>query len=477
MQENESNAPVAEVQNPFALASDTRKMITLLAVFFGVFGSILQSGTLSTMLPIAAAEIGGADYYSLASTLGAPISIAAMPLWGYIAARSPHLKMPLFMVSMGFGVLAILVRLLAPNMVVIIAAMFFWGLVSPGIFVVGYALIRDMYDSKKAGVYLGLCSTLMMAAMLVGPIGGGFLMTMFGWRFLNIVILPFIAAALVLAFFGVRVSRDQMAHLAHAGGSFDFLGTVVLTIGLGGLILYLSAGTSLLPFFSLGSNVLLVVTIVALALLVWVVLKKQGEAIIPAPAFKNRNVLAFAAANFCGNFSNMAAFFFLPSFIIYVIGGTGTDSGLVMACFSVAGIFLGPVVGKAIAKSGTAKGMMLINGALRAILMVVLIFLLGPQTPIWVLMAFMLCAGIYNGVNGPCFSAGPQLQLPAELRVQGNSLIQCGQNFGSGVGTAIYTAIIGMFGITGGMPVALALAAVFGALVCVCAMFLQKAEQ
>lgn len=470
--ESSSAAP----ENPFAAAAELRKKITLLAIFLGVFGSILQSGTLSTMLPMAAAEIGGADYYSLASTLGAPISIAAMPLWGYIAARSPHLKMPLFAISMAFGAVAILVRLLAPNMVVIIAAMFFWGLVSPGIFVVGYALIRDMYDPKKAGVYLGLCSTLMMIAMLVGPIGGGFLMTAFGWRLLNAVILPFIAAALILAFFGVKVTKDQVAHLAHAGGSFDFLGTIALTIGLGGLILYLSAGTSILPFFSMGSNILLVITIIALILLVWVVVKKQGDAIIPAPAFKNRNVLAFAAANFCANFSNMAAFFFLPTFIIYVIGGTGSDSGLVMACFSVAGIFLGPVVGKAIAKSGTAKPMLMINGALRAVLMVALVFLLGPATPIWVLVVFMLCAGIYNGVNGPCFSAGPQLQLPPELRVQGNSLIQCGQNFGSGVGTAIYTAIIGMFGITGGMPVALILAAVFGALVCACALFLQKAQ-
>ena len=428
------------------------------------------------MLPMAAAEIGGADYYSLASTLGAPISIAAMPLWGYIAARSPHLKTPLFMISMGFGALAIIVRLLAPNMTAIIAAMFFWGLVSPGIFVVGYALIRDMYDSKKAGVYLGLCSTLMMAAMLIGPIGGGFLMTAFGWRLLNVVILPFIVAALVLALFGVKATKDQTAHLAHAGGSFDFLGTIALTIGLGGLILYLSVGTSLLPFFSTGSNILLIITVAALALLVWVIIKKQGDAIIPAPAFKNRNVLAFTAANFCANFSNMAAFFFLPSFIIYVIGGTGSDSGLVMACFSVAGIFLGPIVGKAIAKSGTAKSMLMVNGALRAILMVVLVFILGPNTPIWMLMLFMLCAGIYNGVNGPCFSAGPQLQLPSDLRVQGNSLIQCGQNFGSGVGTAIYTAIIGVFGITGGMPIALIVAAIFGAMICICAVFLQKLE-
>lgn len=462
--------------NPFAEASDAKKKITLLAIFVGIFGSILQSGTLSTMLPLAAAEIGGTDYYSLASTLGAPLSIAAMPLWGYIASRSPHMKIPLFAISMACGTLTILLRLIAPSMVVVIAAMVAWSFVSPGIFVVGYALVRDMYDAQKAGVYLGLCSTLLMIGMLVGPVLGGFLMTAFGWRALNVLILPFVAAALALSFFGVKVSKEQAAPFARGGGKFDFLGTIALTFGLGGLILFISTGANLLPFFSFASNVLLAVTVVALAVLVWVVLKKQGDAIIPAPAFKNRNVMAFTAANFCANFSNMAVFFFLPSFVIYVIGGTGSDSGMVMACFSVAGIFLGPVVGKAIAKAGSAKTMMLLNGGLRLVLSIVLVFILGPETPIWLLMAFMLCAGFYNGVNGPCFSAGPQLQLPSDLRVQGNSLIQCGQNFGSAVGTAVYTVIIGVFGITGGMPVALAVAAVFGGLVCVSALFLQKAE-
>lgn len=474
MSDTQGAAPVAA--NPFFDASDLKKKITLLAIFMGIFGSILQSGTLSTMLPLAAADIGGTDYYSLASTLGAPFSIASMPLWGYIATRSPHMKVPLFAISMACGTLTIVLRLFAPSMVVVVAAMVLWAFVSPGVYVVGYALVRDMYDAQKAGVYLGLCSTLLMIGMLAGPVVGGFLMTAFGWRSLNVFILPFMAAAMALAFFGVKVTKEQVAHLARSGGRFDFAGTIALTFGLGGLILFISTGANVLPFFSLGSNVLLVVTVVAIAVLVWVILKKQDDAIIPAPAFKNRNVMAFTAANFCSNFSNMAVFFFLPTFVIYVIGGSGSDSGMIMACFSVAGIFLGPVVGKRIAKSGTAKGMMFANGALRLVLSIVLIFILGPETPIWLLMAFMLCAGLYNGINGPCFSAGPQLQLPSELRVQGNSLIQCGQNFGSAVGTAVYTVIIGVFGVTGGMPIALVVAAAFGGLVCVSSLFLQKVE-
>lgn len=475
MAENQSS-PAAEAapRNPFAEASPAKKKITLLAIFFAIFGSILQSGTLSTMLPLAAAEIGGMDYYSLASTIGAPLGLAAMPLWGYIAYRSPHLKMPLLIASMAAGVFAVAMRIIAPNMITIIIGMAFWGLVSPGIFVVGYALIRDMYDAQKAGAYLGFCSTLMMLAMLIGPIGGGALMTALGWRSLNWLLLPFIAIALVLCFFGIKVSKEEVAHLARNAGKFDVSGTIALAIGLGGLILYLSVGTSLMPFGSLSSNILLAVTVIAIIILVVIIKKKQAGAIIPAPAMKDRNVLAFTFANFFANFSNMAMFFFLPSYIIYVMQGTGTASGIVMACFSVAGIFLGPIVGKAIGKAGSAKKPLAISAVGRIVMNLVLVLVLLKFPSVPALIVVMLIFGIFNSLHGVSFSAGPQVQLKPELRVQGNSVIQCGQNFGSGVGTAIYTVIIGMYGIVQGMPIALVVASVFGALTLVSALFLKK---
>jgi hypothetical protein len=55
-------------------------------------------------------------------------------------------------------------------------------------------------------------------------------------------------------------------------------------------------------------------------------------------------------------------------------------------------------------------------------------------------------------------------------------VIQCGQNFGSGVGTSVYTVLIGVFGVIGGMPIALAVAAVFGGLTFVSALFLGNSK-
>ena len=469
-----------ENQNPFALAPDGKKKLFLVGLLLCVFGSIMQSTTLSIMLPMSVRDVGGQDIYSLASTLGAPIGIVGMPLYGYLAARQPSIKIPLMVVSYIVGCVVLVLRFIAWDMWIVILAMVFWGMVSPATFVLGYSLIRDMFDAKKAGAYLGMCGTAMMLASLIGPIGGGALMGIVGWRAFNLVILPFMLVGALCVAFSVKVTKEQMAPFARGGSSFDFLGTVGLTLFLCGLILGLSLGTSFAPFGSMPSFALFGVAIVGLVILIIAMKQKGAAAIIPAPALKNRNVLAFTLANFFGMFSNMALFFFLPSYIIYVIfSGEGSfQSGIVMACMSLLGVFLSPWFGGKIGKMGTAKPILMLSAALRAITNVILVVYLmaaGAESS-WIVLAVLMLTlgGIYNATHTVSFSAGPQVQLPEDVRLQGNAVIQAGQNIGSGVGTAVYSVIIGLAGIVGGMPIALSVAAVFACLTFVCAMFLQK---
>ena len=93
-----------ESANPFFTAPSNKKRITLVGLYVAVIGSIMQSSTLSIMLPVAAQEIGGIEYYSLANTVTGVVSIAAMPLWGYIGTRSPAAKVHLFAASLAAGV-------------------------------------------------------------------------------------------------------------------------------------------------------------------------------------------------------------------------------------------------------------------------------------------------------------------------------------------------------------------------------------
>lgn len=463
-------------RNPFLEAPNSKKTLTLVGIYVAVIGSIVQSATLSTLLPVAVTEIGGLDYYSLASTLSGIISVAVMPLWGYFGAKNPAIKRPLFTASLLIGAVVIFARALAPTMMALVIPSTLWGFVSAGIFVLGYSMIRDMYDQAKAGVYLGTCGTMMAIGMLAGPVLGGVIMDMASWRMVCHLIWPILLAGGLLVFFGVKATKEETAHMASASGEFDFSGAIAVVVFLATLISGLSLGTSFVRFGTLASNALFAVSVVALVALVLIIRKKQGAAIIPANALKDRNTLSFAIANFFCMFSNMAVFFFLPMYVITVMQLSATEAGLTTTVYSVAGLFMSPIFGKMIGKAGNAKGVLSFGCVMRIVIAAALLLFVAPDANIFVIYVIMLIAGFYNSVQSSVFSAGPQIQLPSEIRVQGNSIIQVGQNLGGSIGTAVYTVILGSMGVVGGMPIALGVSIVTAAGALIFALRLRKLE-
>ena len=110
----------AEKPNAFLAASSRAKTLTLVGIYIALLGSLIQSNTMSTLLAVAAADIGGTDYYSLASNLGGVCGIIVMPLWAYITSKSPQLKRPIFAISMFIGAAVILIRAISPDMMTIV---------------------------------------------------------------------------------------------------------------------------------------------------------------------------------------------------------------------------------------------------------------------------------------------------------------------------------------------------------------------
>jgi MFS family permease len=455
--------------NPFQAASKSKKIVSLTGIYVAVLGLLLTSTGFSTLLPAAATDIGGMDIYPLANAIGGPIGISLMPLFGYLCTRNPAIKRPLFSVSMLVGASVVFLRGIAGSMWAIIIPSALWGFVSASIFVIGYSMIRDMYDAKMAGMYLGFVGTMMSVGMLIGPALTGMLIDQVSWRAVCYVIFPVLVLAGILVFFGVRATTEEAKPMAVSTGKFDFAGAISLVFFLAGLVLFLSLGTSFVPFGTPLSWVLLTVTVVGLLALILVVRKKGGTAFIPAPVLKDHNVFWFSLCNFMLLFSSMAVTFFMPAYVLYVMQGSATEASLTVALMAVAGLFLGPVFGRLIAKSGNARGVTVFGTVVRIAVTALLYILLKPDLSIWILYALILFAGIYNSQQSVTFSAGPQIQIKPELRVLGNSVISVSQNLAQVISVALYTVVIGAAGIADGMKLSLILAlitAVLGLLAC-----------
>ncbi|MDY4969252.1 MAG: MFS transporter [Lachnospiraceae bacterium] len=446
--------------NAFTNAPESKKRLTLAALFCGLFGSILISSTQSTMLPVAALEIGGETIYSLVATLSGIVSVIVMPLFGYFAAKNPAVKPRLFSVSMFLSAIVIFIRSIASNMWMIILPGMLYGFASAAIYVIGYSYIRDIYDSKKAAYYLGFVATMQSIGQIAGPVIGGFIMDHLGWRYLNHLIWPFLFLAGILAVLGVNVSKEDVKDLCK-NVTFDFWGAISLGLFLGCFSLALSIGTSFAPFGGLASNLMLLTSLIALISLIVSISVLKEKAFLPLGVLKERNTLCLAVANLFTNLHTMAAFFFLPMFAIYVLQTSATASGLITSAFAVAGLFMGPVWGKMIGKSGTAKNVYLIGTGIRIAITVIFIFILNENCSIYLIYGLMLVAGLYNSQTGVTFAAAPQLMIKEENRIMGNSVIQICQSVGSTVAVALYTLIIGIFGVADGIRTAFMISLVF----------------
>jgi MFS family permease len=337
-------------------------------------------------------------------------------------------------------------------MTVIILFSIFWGIVSAGIYVLGFTIVRDIFDQKRAGTYLGIFGSMISLGMLIGPFLSGFIMDNFGWRPVLILAGVLMTLAGFLVFFGVKVTKEQVQELAVKGGSFDYLGAISITVFLACLIFVLSM-TSFFPLGGLVSNVLFLIAGVGLAgFIVDIVLKKDG-AFVPIKVFKDRNSVVFAICNFLSNFSVMSLIAFLPSYIraglsqdpIVQVIGTGLASLLPSAASAILGLFLGAVFGRMIAKSGNARTVLTLGTVARVVVYIgfLLLFLgfFGPVNYIFICV-LMFILGVALIVNNVSYSAGPQIQIAPQMRVQSNSIIQLGQNLGSGVAVPIYTMCI-----------------------------------
>lgn len=459
------------MDNPFLNAPKNKKMITLIGLYIGIVASLLQSSSTSVILPIAAMEIGGQDIYPLCNVIG-NLLICAMPVYGFFCAKNPGLKRPLICISFVVGAIVLFTRAIAQSMVFIVAMTFFYSLFSAGIYVVGFSMIRDLFEGKQAGLYLGLVGTFMSVGMLLGPVINGVLIDLMGWRFVCHIIWILMMVACAFIFFGVNVKPSEAKHLGNPNMKFDALGAVFLVLFLVGLLLPLSFGNSYIPYGTPLNYGLLVLALVSLVVLIIDHVKKKGDAIIPTTVLKNKNVLILTCGSFFLTFSSMAIFFFMSSYIIYVMGGTALQASLASAAMSVLGLFIGPVFGRYIGKTGNARNLLLIGTIVRIAITITFIFLLSPTTPLWVIIALMLLAGFYNSQQSVTFSTAPQIQIPAELRAQGNSVIQFAQNLGSSAGMLIYTIIIGM-GLEKGFPIALWVAVGAAAIVLITSLFLK----
>ena len=183
------------------------------------------------------------------------------------------------------------------------------------------AIIAVTFPSgRERAQALGIWSAVFGASVVVGPLVGGPLIDMFGWRSVFLINLPVGIIGLVMANTFIKESVSQVKTKI-----FDWWGAITLGGALAAIVLVLDKG---IDWGWLSSASLLCYAIASMLLILFIKIENtHPEPIVDLKFFKNSVFVNTLANNFIVFMGLMGSVFLIPVFAQQFLGLTATGTG------------------------------------------------------------------------------------------------------------------------------------------------------
>ena len=239
-----------------------RRFLFLASVMVLAVGYNAASYGSTVVTPRLLTALDGMSYYPLNSSMGTLGMMLSLPIVGKLCDIFGSKAVPIFGV-----LLQIVGRLAMPYAINVPMFMCFFALssVGGGLFASApFALIADVVEPKERTKYYGMLVTFKAAGSLLGPLITGLLVDAGYIKTALLSYLPFavLSVPLILVFYP-NLKKNQTA-----GTKFDYAGVALLILSICCIILWISLGSKLFPWFSSTSFILLAVGIVSLTMLI-----------------------------------------------------------------------------------------------------------------------------------------------------------------------------------------------------------------
>ncbi|MET8989406.1 MFS transporter [Nonomuraea wenchangensis] len=309
----------------------------LAVLCLAVFVVMVDSTIVQVMVPDLVAMAGGSLEQALWAVNGfvlvyASLLVTAGRLGGRYGPRA------LLLAGLALFGLASLACGLAAEPWQVIAARLAQGAGGALIVPQSLTIIANAFPRDRRGMALGVVSTTMALAAVVGPLGGGLIVSTWGWRWAFLANVPICAVAILLVRALVPVAPP------YRSSALDLVG-VALVIGALAALTYALIGTAGNPAaFAVGG-------ILTLVLFAWWE-RRHTHPLTPPRLFRDR---AFVLAGWlgCAQFLVLSGLMLVISLHVRnVLGGSALDTALAFLPMAIAAGILSPLAGAITDRTG-----------------------------------------------------------------------------------------------------------------------------
>jgi EmrB/QacA subfamily drug resistance transporter len=411
--------------------SDPKKIPFIMAgLMLGLLIAALDGTIVSTVMPTVIRDLHGMEFYVwpfavylLTSTIATVVFGRCSDLYG---------RKRIFLLGIALFLLGSVLCGLSPGMTEFILFRGLQGVGGGILTALAFIIVAELFPPWERGRYIGILVSAFGIASIAGPLLGGTITDLLGWRWVFYINLPIGAIAWLL----VSAELPETAAIPEhrqidCAGIAAFSGMIVP------LFIAISCGGTIFPWASPQVTGLFILS--AVMLVVFVRIEQTAKnPLLPLYLFRNRIYTFTAVASFLVNALLYAGIIYLPLFLQDVTRTSASGAGMLVTPMVVALIIASVAAGRIIRTTRRYKPAA-IGGFIIAGIAVLMLCTLSPATPALFLVTAAALLGWGVGTLYPVLSVAAQNALPPEDL----GIVTSSQQFFRNMGAAFLTPVFG----------------------------------
>lgn len=303
----------------------TRRTPTLIGCMLGMGTVALDSTVLATAIPSIVDELGGFTAYPWVFSVNFLAQAITIPIFGKMADSIG--RRPVLLIGAGLFLGGALLSSLAWSMSALIVTRAVQGLGAGAIQPVTQTIVGDIYEVHERGKPQGLMSSVWGLSAIIGPGVGGVLVDYVDWRWIFYLGFPVGVAAVVMIIYFLR--EPEVRARRGPRKPADLLGTALLTLAVGVLILGLLQSGIAWPLVSVQTAVLLGVAAILLWLFVWQE-RRAPDPVIPSWVLRTPALASVCVQAVVIGMLMIGTAAYLPAFVQVSLGTSAVVAGFAL---------------------------------------------------------------------------------------------------------------------------------------------------